>query len=92
MPIGFVADIDPVANQFTLQKNDILFTLTDGINEQPNSEGTEYGMSRIQEIIEKNREKNFEKIVELVFADLKEFRGYYPQHDDMTILLLKYTG
>lgn len=92
VPIGFVADIDPVANQFTLQKNDILFTLTDGINEQPNSEGTEYGMSRILEIIEKNREKNFEKIVELVFADLKEFRGYYPQHDDMTILLLKYTG
>ncbi len=92
VPIGFVPEIDPVANQFTLKKGDILFTLTDGINEQPNAEGSEYGLSRMLEIIEKNKADNFENIVKEVFADLNDFRGFYPQHDDMTIILFQYLG
>lgn len=92
IPIGFVPEINPQSIHFNLKKGDILILFTDGMIEQPNMENSQYGINRIFEIIKKNKDDNFEKILEILFEDIKKFRGYYPQHDDITIVLLKYNG
>jgi sigma-B regulation protein RsbU (phosphoserine phosphatase) len=92
VPIGFIPEISPKGNQFTLKAGDILFAVTDGITEQTDSEGNEYGMSKILSIIEKNKNDNFENIISEMQKDIDNFRGYHPQHDDMTMLVLQYKG
>ena len=92
VPIGFIPEIAPKGNQFTLKKGDILFAVTDGITEQTDSEGNEYGMSKILSIIEKNKDNNFENIIIEMQKDIDNFRGFHPQHDDMTMVVLQYNG
>ncbi len=88
IPLGFKPDLEPVANGVTLQKNDILIVFTDGYQEQTNTENVEYNMlTRITGFIKK---LPFKQVIEAVEKDIDDFRGVQPQHDDMTMFLMKF--
>ncbi len=90
IPIGFVEEVEAVANEIVLQKSDYLMIFTDGFSEQTNFENKEYPLlNKLPELIEKNP---FEKVLEMLSLDIDSFRGIQPQADDMTAFILKYNG
>lgn len=89
-PIGIMGELELNAVSLTLQKGDIFLVLSDGIPEQENLEGNEYGYERMLTIIEENKDTQFKNIPQMIIKDVEKFRGKEPQHDDVTLLMLQY--
>ncbi|HOJ50424.1 MAG TPA: PP2C family protein-serine/threonine phosphatase [Spirochaetota bacterium] len=89
LPIGISKDIEVNVASIHLKNNDILLVLSDGIIEQEDFNGNMYPIERIENIISKNEEE-IDKIPVLILKDIEKFRGKEPQHDDATIIVLKY--
>jgi serine phosphatase RsbU (regulator of sigma subunit) len=62
---------------------------TDGFTEAVNKKGEEYGFDRMVDIIKAWNLYSAEVIKEKMIADLNNFIGNAPQHDDMTMVILK---
>ncbi len=92
IPMGVMPDIVPAIDRFALEDDDLLLLITDGIAEQNDPAGIEYGDNRIAKMIKKSLHKDTKAVIEAIFKDIKEFRGNQPQHDDMTIIALHYRG
>jgi len=93
VPLGITPILEPSADKFILKPQDVLLLITDGIAEQTNEQKEEYGEHRMRDLIRKHHNANVEDLRELkedLFTDIYKFRGVRPQHDDMTILFLKY--
>jgi serine phosphatase RsbU (regulator of sigma subunit) len=73
----------------TLNKGDLIFAYTDGVNEAKNLQGEQFGESRIMEMTnpQDNSPDNF---LSMVLEAVLEFRGEAGQSDDITMLALKY--
>ena len=88
LPIGLVPDGQVKADRVVLRDEDILVLLTDGVNEQINESGKEFGMARVGGVLQKNRDSGFPAAVDALFSSVYAFRGGQPQHDDMSVMLL----
>lgn len=92
---GIAIGMHPDIEQFTEQKeikmdtNDIIVLYTDGITEAKSSDGTMYGLDRLQEMVENNNTKNPEEIKDKVLKDVAEFVGEEEQYDDQTLVVCK---
>ena len=64
-----------------------LFSYTDGLIETQNGYGDFYGSSKIKKLFESSR-KNPANFIELVKADLDEFKGNNISYDDTTLLMI----
>lgn len=90
IPLGIQRDILPRSARFALQRDDLLIIITDGIIEQLNPGGEQYGIKRLAGKIQEFRHKGLKRIKDELFADIAGFRGREVQHDDMTMILLEY--
>ena len=71
---------------------DILIFYSDGISEARNHSLQEYQTERLEEIVIKNRQKSAPEIQKAILDDIHRFVGRAPQHDDMTIIVVKIRG
>lgn len=62
---------------------------TDGFTEAVNKKGEEYGLDRMLEIAKSWNYISAKEIQEKMLVDLNKFIGKAPQHDDMTMVILK---
>src|SRR5258706_1303535 len=76
----------------TLEVGDILALVSDGIFEQRNGAGEEYGEARVRDVIARNHAHAAADICAELFAAIGAFIGEARQEDDMTVVLLKRTG
>lgn len=72
-----------------IEKGDILVFYTDGFTEAMDKKNAEYGEKRFAEIINNNSDKSAGELMDIIFADVNKFIGKAPQHDDMTIVVVK---
>lgn len=90
---GLIVGIAPMVPydeaKIKLNKNDLLVVFSDGITEAMNKEEEEYDEARLLEIITKNREKNSQELIDLIFNEVNNFSKGQPQSDDMTIVVIK---
>ena len=90
---GGVVGLFPAANYKVetakLNKGDLIFTYTDGVNEAKNMSGQQFTEERILKVAapEGNSTETF---LRLMFEAVCEFRGKAEQSDDITMLALKY--
>jgi sigma-B regulation protein RsbU (phosphoserine phosphatase) len=78
--------------QITLNKNDIIFMYTDGINEAFNVKKEQYSSERLLNNL-KDKDNDFPKnLINHIMEDVKTFTGEAEQSDDMTILCIRYKG
>jgi len=92
LPLGMRAGVEYSAEQFSLQSNDVLIFMTDGIIEAHNNEGQQYSESgRLEEAILKiTLDISAESIVEAILNDVMTFSGDKTQRDDdMTVVVAK---
>jgi sigma-B regulation protein RsbU (phosphoserine phosphatase) len=73
----------------TLQVGDLVTLYSDGVTEQTDVEGEEFGEERLIETVSRTRGEDARTIHKAVYQALKEFAGEAPQYDDATLVVLK---
>ena len=72
-----------------LHPGDLYLFFTDGISEAMNAADDCFGEARLGELLEAHADMTSEEIRERVLREIAAFVGDTPQHDDMTMILLK---
>lgn len=93
---GFVAGgMDGVRYQefeLTLAPGDKLFLYTDGVPEATDAENRLFGMNRMLDSLNANKDRTPQEILEAMHADINAFVGDVPQFDDLTMLCVELKG
>jgi sigma-B regulation protein RsbU (phosphoserine phosphatase) len=72
-----------------LRPRDLLVLFTDGISEAMNEHADCFGESQLADLIEEHGHLAIAELRERVLREIDAFVGGAPQHDDMTMILLK---
>ena len=75
-----------------LQSGDLYLFFTDGISEAMNAADDCFGETRLARLVEEHGHLPAEQLRERVLREISSFVGDAPQHDDMTMILLKVEG
>ena len=89
IPLGILADAPYQSGTVMLQSGDWLVVFTDGVTEAENEAGEEYGEARLLNILYANVALSPALLLDTIMRDLDRFVGDAPQHDDVTMVLLK---
>ncbi len=76
-------------HELDLESGDVLVFFTDGFTETMDRNYMEYGEERLLSFIDKHKMKSANEIMKLVSQDIKEFAKDKPQHDDMSMIVIK---
>ena len=91
---GFVLagfeDMNYKAGCMTLDVGDMIFQYTDGVTEATNAENQLYGMERLEQVLNRVKDKVPSEILPEVKKDIDIFVGETPQFDDITMLCVEY--
>ena len=87
LPLGIVADLEPSVDTVRPSPNDLLFVITDGLIEQANLVGQEYGLQRVSQVFGERDAEPVEAISDALF---NRFRGRRPLGDDVTWALMRF--
>lgn len=72
-----------------IKPGEVLVLYTDGIVEATNSHSDEYGDERFKRLLSEAPRKDLEDLRERIIADVTAFEGETPQHDDITLLMVR---
>jgi serine phosphatase RsbU (regulator of sigma subunit) len=72
-----------------LDRGDVLVLFTDGISEAMNPELDMFGEGRLAQLVGEHGHLPVEELRERILREIEAFRAGAPQHDDMTMILLK---
>jgi sigma-B regulation protein RsbU (phosphoserine phosphatase) len=73
----------------TLEPDDCLVLYTDGVTEALNAAGDEFGMPNLIKAIQASAADGAAGIVTKLTDELRAFVGSYPQHDDITLIVIR---
>ncbi len=75
-----------------LQPGDRFVMYTDGTVEAMNEKNEEYGDDKFNRLIQQLATRDSNQLLNIVVKSLDDHKGSAPQHDDMTIVTVRYTG
>lgn len=78
--------------RFTLKPGDKLFLYTDGVTEATDVKQELYSEERLRADLVELRDRSPEEIIQQMLARIDDFARGAPQADDITMLVLEYTG
>ena len=87
--VGLLPSAGYVEESVTLLPGDLLLLYTDGISEAMTNDDEEWGEERMIESAKRCKGKSAEAVLADMFRDADAFTAGAPQHDDMTLLVLK---
>ena len=93
LPAGLLSDSQYECNNLTVQPGDLLVCISDGISEAMNPEEELWGEETIIEIAvdAAARSQAAVTVAERLLQGAREFAAGAPQHDDMTLMVLRFT-
>jgi sigma-B regulation protein RsbU (phosphoserine phosphatase) len=90
IPLGmFEGQRFPSSRTLSLEPDETVILLTDGIAEVGELEGNAFGTGRLLRFIKEHRTESASRIVEGLYRAAKRFQTEGPQIDDMTIVICK---
>jgi sigma-B regulation protein RsbU (phosphoserine phosphatase) len=93
--IGLGLEVGPifvktlVEGELQLSHGDTLVFYTDGFTEAMNNRLEEFGEERFLDLLHRHSNGSAANLVQHAFDEVRDFAGDHPQHDDMTIVVLK---
>jgi serine phosphatase RsbU (regulator of sigma subunit) len=87
--IGLIEECVYQQGRVTLAAGDVLVAYTDGISEAMNAAMDEWGEDRLMETVGPNRSAAAHALIEKVMTAADSFVAGAPQHDDMTLLVVR---
>lgn len=89
MPVGMMPDCQPLEKSVQLAPGDILAVFSDGLTEAENEVGEEFGLDRIEEVLQRYATSSTPKLRDKLDERLAEFAADQGSSDDLTVILLK---
>lgn len=89
VPVGLLDAIEYEETEFEAEPGDVVLLYSDGISDQQDSTGEDYGKRRLKRTLSTLCELTAQEIADRIIEDLEEFRGTTPVHDDQTLVVLK---
>ncbi|MBI5280935.1 MAG: GAF domain-containing protein [Candidatus Solibacter usitatus] len=89
VPVGLLENIDYDETRFEAEAGDVFVLYSDGVQDQVNPAGEEYGRRRLRRFLEASCDLSAQQIADALLADLEEFRETTPVHDDQTVIVMK---
>jgi sigma-B regulation protein RsbU (phosphoserine phosphatase) len=87
--LGYMPEIDLHRGYARLDPGNLLVMYSDGITERQDKNGSEFGLSGLQELIIKEQKRKSEELVEMVFDVLYTYGDHQPWQDDTTLIIIK---
>ncbi len=89
IPLGLLPDTEHQEVTLQTRPGDVIVLHSDGIPDQMNPAGQEYGRTRLIDLLQRTCERPPQAVVDAVFADLDAFAEDAATFDDQTLLVLK---
>jgi sigma-B regulation protein RsbU (phosphoserine phosphatase) len=89
MPIGIMAGSEYPEEMVSCAAGDILILYTDGIIEAMNLQNEMFGVEQLEKIVRDHSSESANSIVGHIGTQVAAFVGEAPQHDDMTVVVVK---
>lgn len=89
VPVGLLEDVDYDETVFEAQPGDVVVLVSDGVQDQANPSGEEYGRRRLRRFLEAHCALPAQAIADGMMDDLEQFREGRAVHDDQTVIVLK---
>jgi phosphoserine phosphatase RsbU/P len=89
LPLGILAEATYESASVALEPGDWLIIFTDGLVEAENASQDEYGEARLLSAIAAGSATTPPEMLNRFMAEVDQFVGATPQHDDVTCLLIK---
>jgi sigma-B regulation protein RsbU (phosphoserine phosphatase) len=87
--VGLLEDAQYLQGSVQMRPGDILVAFTDGISEAMNLDDEEWGEERLVEACQMNGGASAQELLKDLFEAATRFAGAAPQHDDMTLVVLR---
>jgi sigma-B regulation protein RsbU (phosphoserine phosphatase) len=87
--VGLLPFAPYTEQRLQLKPGDLLVTYTDGISEAMTRKEEEWGEDRMMLAAAAARDGSADDVLKAIFAEADKFTDGAPQHDDMTMLILK---
>jgi serine phosphatase RsbU (regulator of sigma subunit) len=82
-------DVWSPATERCLEPGDLLVMVTDGFYEWEDPNGEQFGLSRLEAVIRKQRDRRAEEVIEQLRSAVASFCKGTKQMDDLTAVVLK---
>jgi sigma-B regulation protein RsbU (phosphoserine phosphatase) len=92
IPLGMFTDQQFKATTHNLELGDTLVLFTDGVSEAQDATGAEYGVSKLQTLIQECVNRCPEELVKCLQEALEAFRNGTERADDETLVALQFAG
>jgi len=89
VPLGISDGLSYEAGSVRLENGDWLVIFTDGVTEAENASAEEYGEARLLTMVHTNAAATPAGLLNAILSDLDRFVGDAPQHDDVTLMLMR---
>ena len=87
--MGLLRNADYQQSHCDLEPGDVLIAFTDGVSEAMTAEGDEWGEERFISAAQECRHLPATEIIAHLMARADAFTAGAPQHDDMTLVVVK---
>ena len=91
-PLGLLPGMGYEEKGLDLRPGDLVALFSDGVTEAMDEEENEYGEERLAEFLRPIAKQPAEVLVEKVIAEIDRYAGSAPQHDDITLFIIKRTA
>jgi sigma-B regulation protein RsbU (phosphoserine phosphatase) len=89
LALGMMPDARYESGRVVLERGDVLVVFTDGITEAMSATGEEWGEDRLIDDLEAHEPTSAGAIAERVLGAARDFSRGLPQHDDMTVAVVR---
>ncbi len=91
LPFGAFAEASYEIGRLSIGPGDLLVIYTDGVVEAVNEAGNEYGLDRLRAMVSEEA-TSAANLLQRLLASIAEFSGKARRHDDITCLIVRFTG
>ena len=90
LPLGLFSGFPYEGQETKINKQDLLYMFTDGVNEAENVAKELFGDERLATLLKQNASLDPGQIIDLTFAEVASFADGAEQSDDITVMCIKY--
>lgn len=87
--LGMLPNMPYQQETVTLQRGDWIIMYTDGVTEAVNNADEEFEEQRLLAVVRENLQATVDQMQERILQAVQQFAEDQPQHDDITLLILK---
>lgn len=89
MAVGIMDGVEFDKNEIAIESDDVFILYSDGVTEARNIKKEEFEEERLKEAASRYKGFKAQEIAQSIYEELKGFTKTAPQHDDITIMVVK---